>query len=62
MLNIRNKIDSMLSELKSDLASEKYATNAHFPSKYDLAERFGVLSFDRKRFAFLSVKMIHGKT
>lgn len=36
------KIDYMLAALKSDLSSGKYAPDAHFPSEYELAERFGV--------------------
>ncbi|MBE6371267.1 MAG: GntR family transcriptional regulator [Lentisphaerae bacterium] len=36
------KIESMLAELKSDLASGKFAPDAHFPSEYELAERFKV--------------------
>lgn len=36
------KIDPMLAELRAELAAGKYCADAHFPSEYELAERFGV--------------------
>ena len=36
------KIDPMLTELRAELAAGKYPADAHFPSEYQLAERFGV--------------------
>ncbi|MBQ6599325.1 MAG: GntR family transcriptional regulator, partial [Lentisphaeria bacterium] len=36
------KIDPMLAELRTELAAGKYSADAHFPSEYELAERFGV--------------------
>ena len=39
---IMEKIDPMLAELRAELAAGKYPADAHFPSEYELAERFGV--------------------
>ena len=36
------KIDPMLAELRAELAAGKYGADTHFPSEYELAERFGV--------------------
>jgi len=36
------KIDPMLTELRAELSAGKYGDDAHFPSEYELAERFGV--------------------
>ena len=39
---IMEKIDPMLTELRAELSAGKYDDDAHFPSEYELAERFGV--------------------
>ena len=39
---IMEKIDPMLTELRAELSAGKYGDDAHFPSEYELAERFGV--------------------